>query len=387
MDIREVAGDDAVGVTRGPADVAVLPCDGNYRAVVPRLVSLAGAEDIVGPGDSVLIKPNLHAPQHWSTGGTTNPALVGALIDWAREMGARRILVADSPFRGNPRPEEVFTTTGMGEAVEQKGAEWALLTSHPFRVFGGASPHLPRPLGISELLLACDKVINVALMKTHLNCLVSLGMKNLKGCIRNRDKTAFHHELDIDRAIVALNRLIRPDLTIVDGTLGMEGIGPGGGTPAHFGHIFAGLHAPAVDAVAANAMGVEIREARSLRFAVEEGLLQPGGIRVRGEEVSAIRRRFDRPDEAMARELPDLELQADGACSGCRLNVVTAVRDLVRSGGALPDPPIVIGKEPPSQERAILIGDCALAHRDGHEGLPGCAPRTDTIRAFLEQRA
>ncbi|MFQ5808135.1 MAG: DUF362 domain-containing protein [Armatimonadota bacterium] len=387
MDIREVAGDDAVGVTRGPADVAVLPCDGDYRAVIPRLVSLAGAEGIVGPGDSVLIKPNLHAPQHWRTGGTTNPALVGALIDWARARGATRILVADSPFRGNQRPEEVFTTTGMAEAVEQKGAEWALPTSHPFRTFEGASPHLPRQLGISELLLACDTVINVALMKTHLNCLVSLGMKNLKGCIRNRDKAAFHQDVDIDRAIVALNQLIRPDLTIVDGTLGMEGIGPGGGTPARFGHIFAGLHAPAVDAVAAGAMGVEIHEARSLKIAVEEGLLQPEGIRGRGEQMSGMRQRFERPDEAMARELPDLQLQADGACSGCRLNVVTALRDLARSGGAPPDPPIVIGKEPPSQGRALLIGDCALAHRDGHECLPGCAPRSDTIRAFLEQHA
>jgi uncharacterized protein (DUF362 family) len=374
-------------VSHGGTDVAVLPCDGDYEAAVPRLLSLAGAEGVIGPGDSVLIKPNLHAPQHWTTGGTTNPALVGALIDWAREMGGSRILVADSPYRGNPHPEGVFTATGMAELVESRGAEWAVLTRHPFRMFEDASSHLPPQLGVSELLFEFDRLINVALMKTHLNCLVSLGMKNLKGCIRNEDKAAFHRDADLDRAIVALNRLVRPDLTIVDGALGMEGMGPGGGRPARFGHIFAGMHAPAVDAVAASAMGVEVREARTLKFAVEQALLNPKMIRVVGASLPAIRRRFERPDEAMARELPGLKLQADGACSGCRLNVVHALQELARSGKPVPERLIVIGNRRVADGRAVLIGNCALEHRDGHGCLPGCPPKADTIRAFLAQHA
>ncbi len=43
--------------------------------------------------------------------------------------------------------------------------------------------------------------------------------------LRNRDKSN-SHRIDVSRVVVELNKLIRPDLTVVDGTVGMEGMGP-----------------------------------------------------------------------------------------------------------------------------------------------------------------
>jgi len=363
--------------------VAILRCQGDYPAVLPRLFESAGAEDIIERGESVLIKPNLHAPQHWTTAGTTHPALLAALIDWARSRGAARILVADSPFMGNPHPEETFTETGMAKAVEEKGAEWTVLSRHGFRLFRNASPHLPPELGISDVVFEFDKLINVAVMKTHIDCLVTLGMKNLKGCIRDEDKPAFHKDLDINRAIVALNQLIRPHFTIVDGTLGMEGIGPHAGRPVSYGYIFAGRDTPAVDAIAASAMGVELADARTLKFAAEEGMLDMESIRVAGEDVRRIRRRFERPYEAMLRELPGLRLQKDGACSACKLNVIRALRENAQGGMIVPASLIVIGDRFPSEGNAIFIGQCTREQCAGGPYLPGCPPRVDRIKSFL----
>jgi len=363
--------------------VAIIKSDGAYAAILPRLMGLAEAEDVVRPGDSVLIKPNLHAAQHWTTAGTTNPALVAALIEWARAKGAGRIVVADGSYYGTPRPEEVFVETGMAEAVEKAGAEWAAMPRHGYRIFPKASPHLPPEVGISQFLFACDRLLNVAVMKTHIDCLVTLGMKNLKGCIRPEDKRAFHNDVEINRAIVALNRLITPDLTIVDGTLGMEGIGPHAGRPANFGHIFASRHTPSVDAVAASAMGVGVREARMLQYAAEERMLDSDAIRVVGEDVARIRRRFERPYEVMMRELPGLRLQADGACSACKLNVIRALRENRQAGVPLPDRLVVIGNQPPAEPDALLIGRCPGEHAAGHRHLPGCPPSVARIKEFL----
>ncbi|MFP4056228.1 MAG: DUF362 domain-containing protein [Candidatus Brocadiia bacterium] len=371
-------------MSRQAAPVAVLPSDGDYAALLPRLLGLAEAGEVVRPGHRVLIKPNLHAPQHWTTGGTTNPALVAALIDWARARGAREVVVGDSPFRGNPRPDETFIRTGMAEAVEAHGAQWRVLTRHGFRRFRHASPHLPRELGISRLALEADCLVDVAVAKTHIDCLVSLGMKNLKGCIRDADKAAFHAELDIDRAIVALARLLRPHLTLVDATCGMEGIGPGAGRPVGLGGLVAGRRTPAVDAVAAEAMGVGIEEARTLRFAREESLLEGGGPgRVVGHDLAGIRRRFERPDEAMAREMPGLRLQAQGACSACKLNVVRALRDNRHAGVPLPRALVVVGNRPPAEPRAICLGQCTRDHWTSHPHLEGCPPSVAAVRQFL----
>ncbi len=363
--------------------VAIVKSDGDCRAILPRLLALTEAEDVVKQGDFVLIKPNLHAAQHWTTAGTTSPALVVALIEWARAKGAARIVVADGPYYGTPRPEQVFIETGMAEAVEKAGAEWAAMPSHGYRLFPNASPHLPPEIGISQFVFECDRLINVAVMKTHIDCLVTLGMKNLKGCIRPEDKRAFHNDVEINRAVVALNRLLKPDLTIVDGTLGMEGIGPQAGRPASFGHAFASRHTPSVDAVAASAMGVEIEEARTLKYAIEEGLLDPASIRVVGEDVARIRRRFERPYEAMMRELPGLRLQMASACSACKLNVIRALRENKQAGAPLPSSLITLGNQPPAEADALLIGRCAAEHAAGRPHLPGCPPSVARVKQFL----
>ncbi|MBM4038922.1 MAG: DUF362 domain-containing protein [Planctomycetes bacterium] len=424
------------------ATVAVVKSDGDCSAVVPRLLELAEAGEVVKPGESVLIKPNLHAAQHWTTAGTTNPALVVALIEWARARGASRILVADGPYYGTPKPEQVFIETGMAEAVERAGAEWAAMPSHGYRIFCNASPHLPPEIGISQFVFECHRLINVAVMKTHIDCLVTLGMKNLKGCIRPEDKRAFHNDVEINRALVALNPLVgvarqvarrsaaesprhgvadydAADLTIVDGTLGMEGLGPHAGRPANFGHIFAGRHTPSVDAVAASAMGVELEEARTLLYAREKGLLEPAAIRVVGvpsettddrrqtteggeraaapasfchlssvicplsSQVARIRRRFERPYEAMMRELPGLRLQSDGACSACKLNVTRALRENRQAGTPLPHRVVVIGNQAPAGRDALLIGQCQREHAAGRPHLPGCPPSVARVKQFL----
>ncbi len=362
--------------------VAILKSSGEYRELVPRLLELADAHGIVRDGESVLIKPNLHAPQHYTTGGTVNPALVGALIDWARAQGAAEVLVADSPYHSHPNPEEVFTATGMAEVVEARGAKWTVLRRHPYRTFHDTSAHLPADLRISEAVFSHDRIINVAVAKTHLDAMVTLGMKNLKGCISDRDKRVLHQDFDISRAVLALSRLIHPDLTIVDGTLGMEGIGPAMGTVAHLGAIFAGRDIRAVDAVAAQAMGCGIDDVLKLKRARAEGLLEVESIETVGEPLEGVTRRFERPYEAMARQLPDVKLEIATACSACKLNLIRALCEEVAAGVSVPDRCIAAGKGRVKDPDALLVGTCT---RDdsGRPYLPGCPPRIEGIKQFL----
>ena len=42
-------------------------------------------------GESILIKPNLFEPVSYTTGQTTNPNLVGAVIKWCFSQGAKEV--------------------------------------------------------------------------------------------------------------------------------------------------------------------------------------------------------------------------------------------------------------------------------------------------------
>lgn len=367
--------------------VSITKATGSCREQVDRLLEPIHAGDLIRPGVSVLIKPNLHAPQHVSTGGTSNPEMVAALVRWCKDRGAGRVVVADGPYYGMAKPEEIFTKTGMGTAVEGAGAEWGVIHGYGYRLFDHASEHLPPQIGISNLVFDCDVMIDLAVMKTHIDALATLGLKNLKGCIRPDDKRDFHRAEDINRALVELAKLAhpKPDLTIVDGTLGMEGLGPASGDVVHFGHLFAGRVLVEVETVVSSAMGIEVEESRLLRFAREAGLgcMELGRIGVIGADLDKIRRRFERPDEANAKKFPEIELCSEGACSGCKLLVFRALREGRR--GPVTRASIVIGPKSVPKADSILVGKCTIPRRDAHPFLPGCPPRLQKVKEFFEQ--
>ena len=308
--------------------VSVVKTRTNTDNEIRKLIQLADGEDLVAEGDSVFLKPNIHAIQSYTTGGTTNPSVVAAVVKWAYERGAKEVIVGDSPFYGCSEPERCFTDTGMGEAVEKAGAKWVTLGSHGFRIFENASRSLPSELGISEFVFNCDKMINIAAMKTHFNCLVTLGMKNLKGCMRPEDKAAFH-KIDLNRAIVALNKLVRPDLTIVDGTIGMEGMGPASGTPVNANLLMAGKDIVAVDSVASFLMGIDPEEVMTIKRGHQAGLgeMDLEKIEVVGESLDEVKMCWQRPDSTIAEKFPELTIRNEGACSGCNMNLLEALTD------------------------------------------------------------
>ena len=61
-------------------------------------------------------------------------------------------------------------------------------------------------------------MINLSILKVYSQTTVTIGMKNLKGCITDQAKSRFHR-LNLHQIIADLNTVIIPDLTIVDATL------------------------------------------------------------------------------------------------------------------------------------------------------------------------
>ncbi len=97
-------------------------------------------------------------------------------------------------------------------------------------------------------------MINLAKLKTNTQMLLTLGVKNLFGCIVRLQKPEWHLRAGVDREmfaplLVQIHYAIAPAATIIDGVLAMEGQGPGrSGTPRQIGTLIGGRDAAAVDA-------------------------------------------------------------------------------------------------------------------------------------------
>ncbi len=351
-------------------------------ASVDEALVLAGAARIVAPGATVLVKPNLHGGH-----GHVSARVIEGVCRWARERGASRVWVGDGPFWACPADQarEYFRRAGLLAAAEASGAEAVNLHELPYRRLRPDDPALPEEIGLTELLFQCDAVINLPLLKTHFNTLVTLGVKNLKGCLRPKDKKRFH-EMELNAALVGLAKVAQPhvSVTLLDATTAVEGMGPASGTELEMGLLAASTDLVALDSVGCFLAGIGPDEVRTIRDCARAGLgeMDLARIEVVGEDPLRHRRRFKRPNEEVAKHFPDLRIVTDGACSACAMNLFEALAGIRAEGQRVCVPAVAIGGKA-QVSAGLAVGNCTR-HLDTPAGhLPGCPPPTAAIRAAL----
>jgi uncharacterized protein (DUF362 family)/Pyruvate/2-oxoacid:ferredoxin oxidoreductase delta subunit len=226
----------------------------------------------IGTGARVLIKPNFLAPAKPDRAITTHPLVLRATVEYVLSRGGQP-LVGDSPGIG--AFERLLREGGYAEALRGLDVE-----VRPFRET--VKVDIGEPFGridIAREAVAADVVINLPKLKTHAMMLLTLGVKNLFGCIIGLTKPQWHMRSGVDRRmfarlLVQIYRAVNPAATLVDGILGMEGEGPGrSGTPRRLGILAAGESAPAVDMAICRLVGARPEELPTHPAAVELGLL------------------------------------------------------------------------------------------------------------------
>lgn len=254
-------------------EVSIVRC-GDYKDVgrsVERSVALIGGMDrFVKPGAKVLIKPNMLAGKAPEKAVTTHPEVVRAVIRLVKSAGGIPT-VGDSNALGSFR--KVAEVTGIAAVAAEEGAGLVEL-SEAVKVDGkGTFKHFE----IAREVMAADAVINLPKVKTHGQMLLTLAVKNLFGCIPGRRKVQWHLKAGVDRnafatMLVELCGIVKPVLSIADGVVGMEGNGPGSGTPRKLGFIAVGADAVCLDMVIADMLGVGPDKLPTTRVALEKGI-------------------------------------------------------------------------------------------------------------------
>ena len=200
---------------------------------------------MVKPGDRVLLKPNLLTGSRPTQECTTRPELVYCVAQLVKAVGGKPFL-ADSPAFGSARG--VAEANGYLPLVEE--LDLPILEFHGKR-YGSDSAEFDHFL-LSKETMEADVVINLPKVKSHVQLTLTLGVKNLFGCVPGKMKAWWHMEAGKDRArfgsmLVETARAIDPELTIIDGIVGHEGNGPSGGEPRDLGVLAASQDVFALD--------------------------------------------------------------------------------------------------------------------------------------------
>jgi uncharacterized protein (DUF362 family)/Pyruvate/2-oxoacid:ferredoxin oxidoreductase delta subunit len=219
----------------------------------------------------VVIKPNLLAPAPPERAIVTHPLIVRAAAEYVVGRGARP-LVADSPAGQSFR--RVLRESGIAGAL--KGMD---VKMEPFTETVGVD--IGKPFGSIEIAaeaVNADILINLPKLKTHSQMMLTLGIKNLFGCIVGMKKPEWHLRAGVDREmfgmlLVRIARALSPSVTILDGILSMEGDGPGRrGIPREIGVVIGGGDVAAVDIAVCNMLGIDPMSLLTNRIAIDSGM-------------------------------------------------------------------------------------------------------------------
>ena len=264
------------------------------RGVGKAINLVGGMRSVVKCGDMVIVKPNFFGPRSSLHGATTNLAVVREIVNEVIECGAEPI-IAEGPFRFY-NADLVFDTLGVRRFTQKLGIKLVNLNEEASVEVEVPSGKALKKIKVPKLVLDSDVLINVPKMKTHHLTTVTLGMKNLKGVLPGAEKQQSHIH-GIHQSIVDINKIIKPELTVVDGIVAMEGMGPTFGDRVELGLVVAGRNVVDVDKVCCEIMEVDPFHVKHLRIALEEGL-GSNNVEVVGEWINSVRRKFRVPRES-----------------------------------------------------------------------------------------
>jgi len=265
------------------------------KAPQPSKETISSMLDLLEPinirsDERVIVKPNICFHRNSREMIVTDPALVAATIDLLKERTSH-ITVVESDNRSGSADDRV-EKLGLSSLLEQLKVPFKNLSKERnllFRKIGDTEFHIP------ELVTEADWVVNLPKLKTCVGTTVTLSLKNTFGLVSDKNKPSMHGVLD--KILLEVNKLIRRQLIIVDGGIGMEGNGPLVGDPVQTGIFVAGTQPVSVDATCSRIMGFDPSQISHIKACAEDGLgtIDVGGVNVVGKAISEVAVRFAPP--------------------------------------------------------------------------------------------
>jgi uncharacterized protein (DUF362 family) len=220
-------------------------CEALQESMMALLEPLGGMAAIVKPGDRVLLKPNLLTGARPTKECVTRPEVVACVARMVQAVGGRPFL-GDGPAFGSARG--VAKANGYLPLLAELDLPIVEFSGSRYQTISDQFNHLL----LSKEAMEADVVINLPKVKSHVQLTLTLGVKNLFGCVPGKMKAWWHMEAGKDEQrfanmLVETARTIDPDLTIIDGIIGHEGNGPSGGEPRELGVLGASTNVFALD--------------------------------------------------------------------------------------------------------------------------------------------
>ena len=234
--------------------------------------------------ERIVIKPNLCYYWDYSTGYTTDPKFVAALINFIREQTSPNVEISIVESDASAmKCRYAFPLLGYEKMAEELNVNLINLSEDQTENFPVTINGQHSNISVPKTIQNADLRVNVPKIKYMDRVTITCALKNIFGCNPIPLKYKFHSKLD--ETIVALNKAMKFDLHILDGLIVL------GAFPRRLNLVMASTDPVAFDSAAARIAGERPSKIRHITMAQKERL---GNIRYEpiGLDPSVIEKEF-----------------------------------------------------------------------------------------------
>jgi uncharacterized protein (DUF362 family) len=383
---------------------------------VRKAVELSRGLDHLPAHAKVFVKPNLVS---WTKavpipkwGVITTSRVIEDMVVLLKERGIKDITIGEGMVTRNPKDRETmahaFETLGYNVLKKRFGVKPINIFERPFEKvdLGGGVV-----LNFNSDILQSDFVVDLPVLKTHNQTIVSLGIKNLKGMIDIDSRKKCHSadpKKDLNYMIARLANKMPPMFVLLDGIYTNER-GPGfDGRIRRSNILVASADILSADMVGAKVLGYDPSVVPHLVHAAgaRKRPLDFSDIQVMGENIEDVTSFHEHSfpyveNDTLRRSLavrgikglsyPKFDLSMCTYCSGLNGIMLFSIA-MAWKGEPWDDVEVLTGKAmkpTPGKKKTILIGKCMAEankdHPDIQEMIPvkGCPPSPKSVvKAF-----
>jgi uncharacterized protein (DUF362 family) len=239
--------------------------DENLASMVRECMEFCDWQSLVAPGSTVIVKPNLctAVPEKWEM-SNTDPRITRAVCELLLTRAAKVYVVESSGLRQTAW--EAFDVSGY-RSLESMGVQLVNLTEAE-TVDVDVSP--AGRVKLPKLMMQGDVFITLPVLKTHALTYFTGSIKNQWGCVPQYDRILLHQYLN--PMLAELHGIFKPQISIMDAIIAMEGRGPANGKPRRLDLIMASRDSVALDATGMRIAGLDVERCQHLVMTSEKGL-------------------------------------------------------------------------------------------------------------------
>ncbi|MFX0195060.1 MAG: DUF362 domain-containing protein [Candidatus Hodarchaeota archaeon] len=391
--------------------VAIVPYEKPVDSVRKAVDLCHGLKDLP-PKAKVFIKPNIcfwrRAAVFPKWGVITTSRVVEDMVVLLKERGIEEIIIGEGMVLLDPQdkatPADAFESLGYNVLRKRYGVKILNIYERPFeKVELGSGVDL----NFNADFLRSDFVVNIPVLKTHVQTVVSLGIKNLKGIIDVESRKICHNanqKRNLNYMIARLTDNLPPSFTILDGIYTNE-IGPSfEGTIRRSNILVASSDLLSADMVGAKILGHEPSAVAHLTYAAlnRKRPVDLSDVEVVGEKIEDVAsfHEYALPyDEEAALPMSLARMGVRGltiprydlsVCTYCTILLPAILFAITEAWKGEPweNVEILIGKimQPThGKKKTILLGKCMYrANKESPDiaetiAVKGCPPQPKTI--------